>query len=76
MSVKGRIEGLNSHLKHEHRILRNYLSGVAGDKINTLLAAAACNIKKWMRLKREELLNFILSWIFQRNILALGNTRL
>jgi len=35
------IEGLISHLKHDHRMIRNYLSGTAGDKINTLLTAAA-----------------------------------
>jgi len=40
------IEGLISHLKHDHRMLRNYLSGTAGDQINTLLAAAAYNMKK------------------------------
>jgi IS5 family transposase len=35
------IEGLISHLKHDHRMIRNYLNGTAGDQINTLLAAAA-----------------------------------
>jgi IS5 family transposase len=70
------IEGLISHLKHDHRMLRNYLSGVAGDKINTLLAAAAYNMKKWMRLKRKELLNFIFRWIFQSQFGSLGNIRL
>jgi IS5 family transposase len=64
------IEGLISHLKHDHRMLRNYLSGVAGDQINTLLAATAYNMKKWMRLKREEILSFILRWIFQVPVLA------
>jgi transposase, IS5 family len=64
------IEGLISHLKHDHRMMRNYLSGTAGDKINTLLAATAYNMKKWMRLKKEEILNLILRWIFQRLILA------
>jgi IS5 family transposase len=33
------IEGLISHLKHDHRMIRNYLSGTAGDRIITLLAA-------------------------------------
>jgi len=56
------IEGLISHLKHDHRMLRNYLSGTAGDQINTLLAAAAYNMKKWMRLKREEIQNLIFCW--------------
>jgi len=68
------IEGLISHLKHDHRMIRNYLSGSAGDKINTLLAAAAYNMRKWMRLKREEILNLILRWIFQGLILSPANT--
>ncbi len=62
------IEGLMSHLKYDYRMIKNYLSGSAGDKINTLLVATAYNIKKWMRLKREEILNLILCWIFQRLI--------
>ncbi|MBN1952084.1 MAG: transposase [Bacteroidales bacterium] len=53
------VEGLISHLKHDHRMIRNYLSGTAGDKINTLLAAAVYNMKKWMRLTKEEMMNLI-----------------
>jgi IS5 family transposase len=49
------IEGLISHLKLDHRMLRNYLKGTAGDQINTLLAASAYNMMKWMRMKREEI---------------------
>jgi transposase, IS5 family len=64
------IEGLISHLKYDHRMIRNYLSGTAGDQINTLLAAAAYNMKKWMRLKQQEILNLILRWIYQGFILA------
>jgi IS5 family transposase len=59
------IEGLISHLKHDHRMLRNYLKGTAGDKINTLLAASAYNMMKWMRLKREEILFFVFRWYYQ-----------
>ena len=50
------VEGLISHLKHDHRMLRNYLKGVNGDKINTLLAASAYNMKKWMNRMREKIL--------------------
>jgi len=64
------IESLISHLKQDHRMLRCYLSGSAGDQINTLLAATAYNMKKWMRLKREEILSLILRWIFQAPVLA------
>ena len=56
------IEGLNSHLKHDYRMLRNYLKGTAGDKINTLMAASAYNMMKWMRLKREEIIFFVFRW--------------
>jgi IS5 family transposase len=59
------IEGLISHLKHDHRMLRNYLKGTAGDAINTLLAASAYNMMKWMRLKRQEILFFIFRWYYQ-----------
>lgn len=64
------IEGLISHLKHDHRMLRNYLKGTAGDKINTLLAASAYNMMKWMRLKREEILFFLFRWYYQATIFS------
>jgi hypothetical protein len=50
-------------------MLRNYLSGTAGDQINTLLAAAAYNMKKWMRLERQKILDLIFRWIYRRLIL-------
>jgi len=70
------IEGLISHLKHDHRMLRNYLSGTAGDQTNTLLAAAAYNMKKWMRLKQQEILNLFFRWIYRRLILVPVNIQL
>ena len=54
------IEALISHLKHDHRMLRNYLKGTNDDKINTLLAASAYNMRKWMRMKKEEFFVFVL----------------
>ena len=44
------IEPVIGHLKSDHRLNRNYLKGFAGDQINVLMAAAAFNFKKWMRL--------------------------
>ena len=64
------IEGLISHLKYDHRMIKNYLSGTAGDQINTLLAATAYNMRKWMRLKRQEILSLIFHWIYQALILS------
>jgi IS5 family transposase len=43
------IEGVISHLKHDYRMLRNYLKGTLGDAINALLACAAYNFKKLLR---------------------------
>lgn len=69
------IEGLISHLKRDHRMQRNYLSGSVGDQINILLAAAAYNMRKWMRLKWEEILNLIF-WLFCRRLVsAPGNIK-
>ena len=59
------IEGLISHLKLDHRMLRNYLKGTAGDQINTLLAASAYNMMKWMRMKRKEFFIVIFRMYYQ-----------
>jgi len=59
------IEALISHLKYDHRMRRNYLKGVSGDKINTILAAAAYNMMKWMRLKQQEIFDLIFGWYFR-----------
>jgi transposase, IS5 family len=40
------IEPVIGHIKHDHRMIRNYLKGVIGDKINAILAGAAFNFKK------------------------------
>jgi len=64
------VEGLISHLKHDHRMIRNYLSGTAGDQINTLLAAAVYNMKKWMRLEKQKMLDLIFGWIYRQLILV------
>jgi len=43
------IEPVIGHVKHDHRMARNYLKGVLGDAINLFMAAAAFNFRKWMR---------------------------
>jgi IS5 family transposase len=48
------IEPTIGHIKDDHRMNRNFLSGIIGDKINTILAAAGYNLKKMLsRLKDE-----------------------
>ncbi len=44
------VEPIIGHLKHDHRMARNYLKGFVGDQINLLMAACAWNLKKWMNI--------------------------
>ena len=43
------IEPIIGHLKTEHRLGRNFLKGFDGDRINLLTAAAAFNLRLWLR---------------------------
>jgi IS5 family transposase len=52
------IEAIIGHLKHDHRMLRNYLSGTQGDAINTMLAATGFNLMKMLRRLRTEAIYF------------------
>lgn len=47
------IEPVIGHLKHDHRMARNYLKGAIGDAINLFMAAAAFNFRKWMRKLKD-----------------------
>ena len=51
------LEPVIGHIKHDHRMIRNYLSGTQGDAINTLLAAAGFNMIKMLRRIKAEILN-------------------
>jgi IS5 family transposase len=44
------IEPVIGHLKSDHRLNKSYLKGFEGDQINILMAAAAFNFRKWMRM--------------------------
>ena len=44
------VEPTIGHLKHNHKMARNYLKGFIGDQINLLMAACAWNLKKWMNI--------------------------
>jgi len=57
------IEPIIGHLKYDHRMLRNYLKGVEGDMINTIMAGAAFNMMKKLR-KIREAITFVLNQIF------------
>ena len=44
------IEPIIGHLKHDYRLIKNYLKGTIGDAINLMLSAAAMNFKRVMNL--------------------------
>lgn len=68
------IEPTIGHIKHDHRMIRNFLSGIIGDKVNTILAAAGYNLKKMLSRLKEQVnndLQFIIQMImvaFQRPV--------
>ena len=53
------IEPTIGHLKHDYRMIRNYLKGAIGDEMNVMLSAAAMNFKRIMNLWKQELEFFI-----------------
>jgi transposase, IS5 family len=61
------IEPIIGHLKQDHRLLRNYLKGIEGDMINTLLAGAAFNMMKMLRKIRESII-CVLNELFEKLI--------
>jgi IS5 family transposase len=54
------IEPVIGHLKHDYRMIRNYLKGVIGDEMNVMLAAAAMNFKRVMNLSKQRCVQFVL----------------
>ncbi len=51
MKCRSGIEPVIGHVKQDHRLGRNFLKGIQGDRINVLMAAAAFNFKRFIRLK-------------------------
>ena len=49
------IEPVISHLKHDYRMIRNYLKGTVRDAINVMQSAAAMNFKRMMNKWKEQL---------------------
>ena len=55
------IEPVIGHLKSDHHMMRNYLKGTLGDAINTMMAAAAYNMRHWMNKNASFL--FVSWWL-------------
>ncbi len=53
------IEPIIGHLKHDYRMIRNYLKGTVGDAINVMMAAAAMNFKRMMNKWTRQFIFFL-----------------
>ncbi len=71
--ARAAIEPTIGHLKQDHRMLRNYLSGVLGDAVNALMAGAAFNLKMRLNQLKNGLIEFF-DLIF-RSLLILNLNR-
>ncbi|EPG49487.1 transposase DDE domain protein [Leptospira kirschneri serovar Cynopteri str. 3522 CT] len=49
MNRRSAIEPVISHLKQDHNMIRNFLKGKEGDRINAILSAAGFNFFKLIR---------------------------
>ena len=45
-----------NQLKHDHRIVRNYLKAKVVDEINALMSATTFNLKIWMREMKKNII--------------------
>ena len=58
------IEPVIGHIKHDHRMLRNFLKGELGDQFNAIMAGTAFNLKKMLNRIKVQIL-FVLFFQFQ-----------
>lgn len=58
------IEPTIGHLKHNYRMIKNFLKGSFGDAVNVMLAAAAMNFKRIMNQWKEGKISLVQSFPF------------
>ena len=66
--ARAAIEPIIGHLKTDHRMAQNYLTGEKGIQINAFMAATAWNLKKMMEKLKETFLSFISRLFFPQNV--------
>ena len=64
MKRRNAIEPIIGHLKSDHRLSRNYLRGVIGDKQNAILASCGFNMRKLLRVFLYPLIKRLFSSFF------------
>jgi IS5 family transposase len=64
MKRRAAVEPGIGHLKREHRMDRNRLKGIEGDRINAILSAAGMNFWKLQRWVADFLRQIFLQFLF------------
>jgi IS5 family transposase len=73
MKRRAAIEPGIGHLKNEHRMDRNGLKGIVGDKVNAVLSAAGMNFWKLLRWL-QAILRIIYEWIVSIHLYRISFT--
>jgi IS5 family transposase len=68
MKRRAAVEPSIGHLKQEHRMDRNRLKGIEGDRINAILSAAGMNFRKLMKFIKG-FLRQLFCWLFVETLL-------
>jgi IS5 family transposase len=64
MRRRAAVEPVIGHIKAEHRMARNYLKGLDGDRINVVLSAAGNNFSlllRWLEWLLRALMRMLLA---------------
>jgi IS5 family transposase len=56
------IEPVIGHIKSDCRMERNYLKGTVGDEINAIMAAAALNFRRLLRIIEQDIILTLIRW--------------
>ncbi len=67
------IEPVIGHIKHDHRMLKNYLKGAIGNQLNTILAGTGFNLKKMLNRIKKQILFAIFEIVNVWKLLFLAN---
>ena len=67
------IEPVIGHIKHDHRMLRNYLKGAIGNQLNTILAGTGFNLKKMLNRIKKQILFAIFEMLNLEELILLIN---
>lgn len=61
------MEPVIGHIKHDHRMLQNYLKGTLGDQLNTILAGTGFNLMKMINRIKKQILFDLFQFLGFRN---------